>query len=282
MTTPTSDRIITSSFGGVLTPAQVWQLLNALIEGAPYAASLTRANTATGKLAFPTVAPSGYAWLEELQQVPRLVLNDKALIVAVAKIIGALPVSSEMYSDAAVNITSWVSGALRDSLSRDLDLGLLNGSGAPEPDGVIAQADEVSGATLIAAAGAAIAEIGEAGGAADTIALSPTAYADELVRSDDLGHLVHPDGLPDLLGLNIVQVPGLTPSLVYDARRCFLVLGQDSTVTLHDDWEHDATMLLVKARANVGVPVAGKSIRKLEIEGGGRARPARPAGAKSA
>jgi hypothetical protein len=76
---------------------------------------------------------------------------------------------------------------------------------------------------------------------------------------------VHPDGLPDLLGLRIVQVPGLDPPLLYDARRCYLVLGQDSTVTPHDDWQHDALLLLVKGRANVGVPVAGKSIRKLEI-----------------
>jgi hypothetical protein len=145
----------------------------------------------------------------------------------------------------------------------------------------------VSGASLIAASGAGIAAIGEAGGTADTIALSPTAYADELVRSDDLGHLVHPDGLPDLLGLNIVQVPGLDPPLLYDARRCYLVLGQDSTVTPHDDWQHDALVLLVKGRVNVGVPVANKSIRKLEIgdDGGrggagtdepGRGRPGRP------
>lgn len=277
MTTPAPPGIVTRSFEGVLTPAQVWALLNALIEGAPFAASLTRAETATGRLAFPTVAPSGYAWLDELEEVPRLVLNDKAQIVSVAKIIGALPVSSEMFSDAAVNITSWVGTALADSLSRDLDLGLLHGSGHPAPDGIIDQADEVSGPTLIAAAGAGIAAIGEAGGTADTIAMSPTAYAAELTRSDDLGHLVHPDGLPDLLGLEIVQVPALDPPLLYDARRCYLVMGQDSTVTPHDDWEHDALVLLVKGRANVGVPVAHKSIRKLEIGGDSPRRAAEPA-----
>ena len=108
-----------------------------------------------------------------------------------------------------MNITSWVARRLRDSLSRDLDLGVLRRQRrAPEPDGVIDQAEAVSGATLIAAAGAAIAAIGEAGGSADTIALSPTAYADELVRSDDHGQLVHPDGLPDLLGLTAVAVAG--------------------------------------------------------------------------
>jgi HK97 family phage major capsid protein len=274
MTTP-APGLVTGSFAGTLTPAQVWALLNALVEGSPFAASLTRAETATGKMAFPTVAPSGYAWLEELQEVPSLLLNDKALIVAVAKVAGLLPVSSEMQSDAAVNITTWVQGALADSLSRDLDLGLLRGTGSPQPDGIIAQADEVSGPTLIAAAGAAIAAIGEAGGTTSTIAMSPTVYAAELTATDVDGRLVHPDGLPDLIGLDIVQVPGLDPPLVYDSGRCFLVLGQDSNVTLHDDPHHDALLLLVKARANVGVPVKAKAIRKLDIsQSGPAARPA--------
>jgi len=278
MTTP-APGLVTGSFAGTLTPAQVWALLNALVEGSPFAASLTRAETATGKMAFPTVAPSGYAWLEELQEVPSLLLNDKALIVAVAKVAGLLPVSAEMQSDAAVNITTWVQGALADSLSRDLDLGLLRGTGTPQPDGIIAQADEVSGPTLIAAAGAAIAAIGEAGGTTSTIAMSPTAYAAELTATDADGRLVHPDGLADLIGLDIVQVPGLDPPLVYDAGRCYLVLGQDSNVTLHDDPHHDALLLLVKARANVGVPVKDKAIRKLDITepGGGAARTSRPA-----
>ena len=266
--------LITSSFGGVLTPAQVAELLNELIEGAPFAASLTRATTSTGKLAFPTVAPSGYSWLEELAEVPRLVLDDKSLIVAVKKIIGALPLSSEMLSDASVNVTGWVGGALGDSLSRDMDLGLLQGAGGSEPTGIIAQAEAVPGATLLAAAGAGIAAIGEKGGQADTIALSPTAYADEMTAVDANGRPIHEDGLDTLAGLSIVQVPGLDPPLVYDARRCYLVLGSDSNVTMHDDPGHDARLLLVKARVNVGVPVAAKSLRKLEIGPAARSRSA--------
>ena len=130
----------------------------------------------------------------------------------------------------------------------------------------------MSGTTLTGAAAAAIAGIGEAGGAADTIALSPTAYAAELTAEDSQGRLMHPDGLPDLLGLKIVQVPALTPPLVYDAKRCFLVLGQDSTVTPHDDFQHDALTLLVKARANVAVPVKAKAIRKLTVTGAAAAQ----------
>ena len=36
-------------------------------------------------------------------------------------------------------------------------------------------------------------------------------------------------------------------------------------MTIHDDPHHDAMLLLVKARANVGVPVKDKAIRKLDI-----------------
>ena len=39
-------------------PRQVWALLNALVEGSPFAAWLTRAETAAGTLAFPTVGPT--------------------------------------------------------------------------------------------------------------------------------------------------------------------------------------------------------------------------------
>ena len=112
-----------------------------------------------------------------------------------------------------------------------MDLGLLGGTGGLQPEGIIDQAESVEGATLIAAVGAGIAEIGEAGGISDTIALSPTAYAAELTAEDDQGRLVHPDGLPDLFGLRIVQVPGLADPLLYDSRRCYLVLGHDSAIT---------------------------------------------------
>ena len=70
MTTP-APGLVTGSFAGTLTPAQVWALLNALVEGSPFASSLTRANTSTGKLAFPTVGPTGFAWLEELAGGPQ-------------------------------------------------------------------------------------------------------------------------------------------------------------------------------------------------------------------
>ena len=65
-------------------------------------------------------------------------LNDRAEVVAVAKLAGLLDVSNEMMSDASINLTAQFTTLLRDSLSRQLDDGLLNGRGPPEPEGVIA------------------------------------------------------------------------------------------------------------------------------------------------
>ena len=187
--------LITSSFGGVLTPAQIHALMNALVSGAPFGRLPDQGPYGHREAGVPHRRAQRLPWLEEMEEVPRLVLNDKALIVAVRKIMGGLPISTEMLSDATVNITAWVNGALADSLSRDLDLGLLGGSGGGHPAGILAQAEAVTGATLIAAAGAAIAAIGEAGGVANTIALSPTAYAAELTATDAKGRPIHPDGL---------------------------------------------------------------------------------------
>ena len=264
MTTP-DPGVTTGAFAGTLTPAQVAQVINELVTGAPFSNSLTRAPTSTGRLALTSAAPSGFAWLEELQEVPDLALGDKAKIVAVCKIAGLLPVSSEMRADSSVNITGWISNLLHESLSRDLDNGVLRGTGAPQPDGIIDQADEVTGPTLTAAAGVAIAAIGEAGGGPNTVALSPTAYAAELTATDTAGRPIHPDGLDTIAGLRIVQVPGLATPLVFDSARTLLVVGHDSQVTLHDDPRHDAVMVLVKARVNVGMAVKGKTIRKLAI-----------------
>ena len=77
MTTP-DPGVTTGAFAGTLTPAQVAQVINELVTGAPFSNSLTRAPTSTGRLALTSAAPSGFAWLEELQEVPDLALGDKA------------------------------------------------------------------------------------------------------------------------------------------------------------------------------------------------------------
>jgi HK97 family phage major capsid protein len=284
MTTPSG--VTTADFRSTLTPAQVWAVLNTLITQAPFAASLTRAQSRTGRMAFPTAAPSGFSWLNELEPLPVIDLGADADIVVAAKIAGIILVSNELVADSTVSITGVVGTLLRDSLSRDMDQGLLFGEGAPEPDGIVAAAPAVAGADLLTAALTAAAEITDAGGTANTIALSGATFAAEAGRTDDNGALVHPGGsMADVAGLRPVLLPGLGDTLIYDSSRVFLVLGQDSTAELSSDFafDRDAVAMRVKARANVAAPDQAKAIRKLTVAGTtGSAAKVAPAAKKTA
>jgi hypothetical protein len=241
-----------------------------LIGGAPFAASLTRAQTKTGRMAFPSVSPTGFAWLAELEKFPTIDLGDAAQISVVAKCGGIVLISNELSVDSTTNITAQLQTMLKDSLSRELDLGILNGTGTPQPDGIVAQAPEVDGADLLTGALAAVGAISDAGGSPNVIALSGTAFSTEAGRTDTNGSLVHPGGtLADVAGLRPVVVPGLAEPLVYDSNRVFLVLGQDSTADLSQDFafDRDAVAIRVKARVNVAAPDANKAIRKLNLGG---------------
>jgi HK97 family phage major capsid protein len=266
MTAPSG--VTTASFKGVLTPAQVWDVLNLLIGGAPFSGSLTRAQSRTGRMAFPTVGPTGWAWLKELQQFPTISLGDDSQVVVAAKVGGILLLSNELRDDSTVNISNQLGTMLQDSLSRELDEGILNGSGDPEPNGIVAQAAAVDGADLLTAALTAVGQITDAGGSPNTIALSGSAFSSEAGRVDGNGQLVHPGGsLADVAGLKPVTVPGLANPLVYDSRRVFLVLGQDSNADISNDFafDHDAVAIRVKARVNVAAPDKAKAIRKLTV-----------------
>ena len=147
MTMPSPPAVSSGDFGGILVPRDVQaRIINLLIEQAAFGNSITRLPTSAGEVAFPVAAPSGAAWIGELARIPLMSLNDRAEIVAVAKLAGLLDVSNEMVSDSAINITAQFTTLLRDSLSKQLDDGLLNGGGPPEPKGVIDAAAEVDGA----------------------------------------------------------------------------------------------------------------------------------------
>lgn len=202
-------------------------------------------------------------------------MADNGYIVSVAKIAGLVTLANEFLSDSEVNVTSAVSTVLTDSLSRDLDLGLLNGAGPPEPDGVIPAAPAVVSADLLAGVSQAVGEIGDAGGTADTLAISGAALAAENSSLDAAGALKYGPGgafggFPATVGLKAVVVPALATPLVYDSTRCFLVVnGQDSEVATSNDYAFakDAATLRVKARVAAGIPAPAKSIRKITAAG---------------
>lgn len=276
---PAPARVDTGSFGGYPFPADVIaRIINLLITGSPFASSLTRQQTGRSTVAWPTAKPSGFAWLRELEAFPTITPGDDAYVVAVAKIGGIIDLSNESVSDTSINLTGEFSTLLRDSLSRDLDLGLLNGAAPPEPIGALGVAPEVAGADLLAAVTTARGQIGDQGGTASTIALLPSLLADTDGSVDEFGHMIYPTSFADAVGLTAVPVPGLTTPLVYDASRCYLVVRDDVDVQASTDWHFhlDAYSVRVKARVALAIPDVPKSIRKLEI--GARAATAARAG----
>jgi HK97 family phage major capsid protein len=285
MTTPAG--VTTGSFQGYPFPPDVQaRILNLLVGGAPFGNSLTRQPTNRSSMVWPTARPTGFAWLEELQPFPTIGLDPDAYVVGVAKIGGIVDVSNESVSDSSINLTGSLSVVIRDSLSRDLDLGLLLGSGEPpEPQGVIANAPVAAGADLLAAVALARGEIADAGGTPSTIALSGTALAQADTDRDEAGQLIYPNGFAAAAGLTPVVVPELATPLVYDASRCFLVVRNDAQVEMSRDFHFhlDATSIRVKARVAAAIPDSPKAIRKLVIGTGSGPEPvAAPATASKA
>jgi hypothetical protein len=181
------------------------------------------------------------------------------------KIGGIVDLSNESWSDTSINLTAALSTTLQDSLSRDLDLGLLNGTGVPpQPVGVIGVAPTAVGADLLAQVTVAKGQIGDAGGTPTTLAISATALATEDGKLATGGGLVYPDGFAAAMGLTPVVVPALATPLVYDKSRCFLVVRNDSTAEMSRDYhfQYDATSIRVKARVAAGLPDVNKAIRK--------------------
>jgi HK97 family phage major capsid protein len=270
--------IDTGSFTGVPFPPDVQtQIINLLIDSAPLAASLTRQPTDRSAIAWPTAKPTGFAWLRELQPFPTVDPGDDAYVVATCKIGGIIDLSNESISDTSINLTGSFTTILRDSLSRDLDLGLLHGEGPPEPVGIIGVAAEAAGADLLEAVTLARGEIGDAGGGADTIAWSATGLAQADATRDDNGQLVYPGGFAAALGLTRVVVPQLDTPLVFDKSRCYLVVRNDVAVDMSRDWHFhlDATSVRVKGRFAAAIPDPAKAIRKLAIGGAGPVTPAK-------
>ena len=282
MTTPHApgQGVHTGSFGGYpFPPDVVAAILNLLISGAVFAPSLARQGTGRSSVAWPTAKPTGWAWLEELQPFPVIDVADDAYVVAVAKIGGIVDLSNEGFSDSSINMSAQLGDVLRDSLSRDLDMGLLSGGGPPAPVGVVGVAPEVAAADLHAAVTVARGQIGDAGGVANTLAALPSVLADaDAQRSEgDTGVLVYPNGFAASLGLRAVGVPGIPAPLVYDATRCFLVVRDDPQVDGSRDWhfDRDAYSIRVKARIAAAIPDVPKAIRKLKVEPAARAAAAR-------
>ena len=75
--------VSTGSFAGAPWPADVLaQVWATVLTGAPFSQAITPLPTIRGSVAFPKVAPSGAAFVKELDPLPAVDLNSDADVVA--------------------------------------------------------------------------------------------------------------------------------------------------------------------------------------------------------
>ena len=267
MTTP----VTTGSWQGVLHPPDVAALVNMLVGGAPFAASLTRYPTTRAEVAFPTASPDRPAWVGEAGTIPTVGLNDDADIVGIKKLAEIVKVSNESVTDTSVNLTAQVAALLKDSSGPELDRGLLYGSQPTEPAGVVPNVTAVDATDLSGAVTKAIGLIGNAGGTATHIAAKPSLFAAQRnVKAAGGGGFLYPLGFGAQFGLLEVGVPELADCLVYDATRVYLIARtSDFEIALSQDYffDSDSTAIRVRGRFAVGMPVPLKAARKITVAG---------------
>ena len=157
-------------------PVDIRPVISAIVGGAPFARSLTPLPTARTGVVFPLANDlSEPAWGKELDVIPALDLDSGEYDAAVSRLSGRILVSRESIDDTEYPVTAQVEQVLQDKFSSKLDRDFISGAGpAPVPTGILAVAAEVTGADLELAAVKAKAQIGTAGGLADSIALHPS------------------------------------------------------------------------------------------------------------
>jgi HK97 family phage major capsid protein len=277
--------VATSSFQHVLHPPEVAKIINLLLEGSPFANSLTRYPTGRSEVAFPTISPTAPAWTAEGNALPVIGLGDAAVIYVIKKLGEVLLLSNESISDTDVNLTATVGNMLKDAAGPELDRGLLYGTLAAEPAGVVPAATAADATDLPAAITLAIGQIGDAGGTATHLAMKPSILAKHRNDRDTQQRPLWPDGIGAHFGLTEVPVPNLADALVYDKSRCYLIVRtQEFEVALSGDYafNSDQAAMRVRGRFTAGIPAPLKSVRKVTVAGVAPTAADRPAGKRAA
>jgi len=261
--------VSTDSFKTVLWPPDVAAIINLLLEGAPFAGTLTRYPTTRSEVAFPTTAPDRPAWTPEGATIPTIGLHDDADIVGVAKLAEIILLSNESVSDTSVNLTAQVGNLLQDAASPELDRGILYGTGSPEPVGIVASAPATDAADLATAISLAVGQIGDAGGTATHLAGKPSLLAKHRNDRDSNGRLLYDNGIGEVFGLTEVGVPELTDVLVYDSTRAFLIVRNDFEVAISQDYAFaaDSAAVRIRGRFAVAAPTVQKTLRQITVAG---------------
>jgi HK97 family phage major capsid protein len=248
------------------------RLLSMIVEGSPFARSCAPLPTERGAVAFGLLDTADPAWGSELSEVPDLAKDQGQYEVAVSRLSGSILISQESIDDSDYPLTSAVGQVVIDTFSNKLDRDLIGGSGTgPVPRGILSVAAEVTAADWLQAATAAKGQIGQAGGTASHIALSPATVAQLEGAVDEIGHQLYPDAAQRFAGLTTVQAVGATQPFVYESPRCWLVVRKDFTADISREtdsaWLHYAQSLRVVGRFALAVPQPVKAVRRLAVSG---------------
>ena len=176
-----------------------------------------------------------------------------------------------MIGDSVVPISSMLATAVQDSMSAELDEGLLHGNGTPpNPNGVLAAAPAAAAGDNLRTA--VITVWGELVGAGtDPAYVPPTLAASELAAVDLQDRPVHDDGAALMLGPGIPMLPvaqlGADEALVADVTRVFLVIREDFRVDVSADagFVTDSAMVRIRGRFNIAAPTPSKSMRMATV-----------------
>ncbi len=268
MTTPP---VTTGSWQGVLAPPDVANLINMLVGGSPFAASLTKYPTVRAEVAFPTAAPDRPAWVGEAGTIPTVGLNDAADIVAVKKLAELLKMSQRVHlgherePDRAGRCPA--QGLLRAGTRPRA----LYGSLPTEPKGVVPNVTAVDGTDLSGAITAAIGAIARRGRHTQPYRGQAVLFAEQRnVKATGSGQFLYPLGIGAQFGLTEVGVPELNDCLVYDSSRLYLIARTtDFAVDMSQDYffDSDSAAIRVKGRFAVGMPVPLKTARTVTVAG---------------
>ncbi len=272
---------ITQPPWSTMFPAQVVAIVSAIVGGAPFARSLTPLPTNRASVSFPQLDPDDPAWVAELGEIPLLTPDTSEYEVAVSKLAGTILISVESIEDTDFPVTQQTEQILRDTFSHKLDRDFIGGTGPhPTPTGILAVADEVTGADWLAAVIKAKAEIATAGGEASHVALSPGVIGDLEGTRDEIGHQLYPDAATQFGGLETVSAVSATQPVVYDSSRLWMAIRRDFQADFSREtseaWNRYAQSLRIVGRFALAAPLPSRSVRKLKVE------PARAATARKA
>ena len=289
MTTPRAavPGVIQPPWPGAFGPDFQQNVLSAVVGGAPFSRSLTPLPTQRSSIAFGVLDANDPAWIAELDQIPDLAKNQSSYEVGVSKLAGTILISQESADDSDFPITAQVTQTLQDTFSHKLDMDLVGAAGpAPVPNGILSVAAASDGADLELAAIAAKASIGQAGGTASHICLSPAFIGELEAARDTLGRALYPDAAITFAGLTTVIGVAATQPIVYDRSRTWLVVRRDFVADMSSQtdsaWSHYAISLRVVGRFALAVPQPSKACRKLTVAGAAPHHAAGTRGGKAA